>query len=373
MRILVINGPNLNLLGTREPGIYGSDTLGDLEAMWRRHGTSLGIGIDTFQSNHEGAIIDEIQAAGPRHDAIIINAAAFTHYSYAIYDALVAVGVPVVEVHISNIDEREEWRRISVISPAAERVIAGRGTQGYLDAINLLTARNHFPPSTVQYGEHSDQLFDLRIPDRPVGLVCLLHGGFWAKTWARDTMDPLASMLTDDGYATANIEYRRGPASFHASHEDVNAAVASAMDRLTREGHGDLPVSVVGHSAGGYLAIRFGEDHPEIPVVALSPVIDLDAISDARPDDDPIADYLGFDGASEAELRSQAVLTGRNAGQVTIIHGAADPDIPVGHSVSFHEAHPESTLVSLEGVDHMNLINPRHAAAGALTAAIGKR
>lgn len=368
MRLLVINGPNLNLLGTREPEIYGSDTLADLEGMWRRHGTSIGIGVDTFQSNHEGAIIDEIQAAGPRHDGIVINAAALTHYSYAIYDALVAINVPVVEVHISDIHEREEWRHTSVISPAAERVIVGRGTQGYLDAINLLTARDHFPPTTVAYGDQPDQVFDLRIPDQPIGLVCLLHGGFWRTTWERDTMDPLAATLASDGYATANIEYRRGHASFRTSQHDVAAGVSSAIDCVARDGHGQVPVTVVGHSAGGYLAMRFGEDHPDLAVVALSPVIDLESISAARPGDDPVAAFLGSDPAS-----GDAALTGRNPAQVTIIHGALDSDIPVEHSQSFHSVHPDSTFVPLEDADHMSLINPRHPASGALASAIARR
>lgn len=374
MRILVINGPNLNLLGTREPDIYGADTLPDLEAMWRRHGMSLGIGIDTYQSNHEGAIIDEIHAAGPRHDGIIINAGALTHYSYAIHDALKAIGVPVIEVHISDIHEREEWRRVSVLSPAAERVIVGRGTQGYLDAINLLVARSLFPPSALHYGPDPDQVIDIRIPDThpntPRGLVCLVHGGFWRTKWARDTMAPLAAALTDSGYATANIEYRRGPASFDTSRSDVADAIEASVRHLAAQGYANVNTVVVGHSAGGYLATRFAEEHPGVSVVALSPALDLQAISSARPDDDPVAAYLGDDEGTAPDRWADAAPSGGNADRVIIIHGTADPDIPPDHSQAFHQAHAGTTLVTLEGVDHMALIDPHDAAFTTVHAAI---
>jgi len=140
MNILVVNGPNLNLLGTREPSIYGSETLIDLEEQWSARASLLGIDVDSFQSNHEGAIIDAIHAARGTADGIVLNAGALTHYSFALADALVAVDIPYVEVHISNIYEREEWRHHSVLSEHADAVIVGRGTTGYLDAISHLHA-----------------------------------------------------------------------------------------------------------------------------------------------------------------------------------------------------------------------------------------
>ena len=370
MRLLIINGPNLNLLGTREPDIYGSETLGDLEAAWRRHGTKMGIGIDAFQSNHEGGIIDEIHASGPRHNGIVINAGALTHYSYAIHDALVAIEVPVVEVHISNVHEREEWRRSSVIAPATERVIYGRGTEGYLDAINLLVARNEYPPTSLHYGPDPDQVIDLRIPARPKALVVLIHGGFWRSQWARDTLDPLAAALAEVGYATANIEYRRGPGSVAVSRDDVERAIEAISSHLTDTVDIDLPTVVVGHSAGGYLAIRYGESHPDVTTVALSPAIDLEALSAERPGDDPIAAYIGADRATQPGLWEEAALSGRNGSNLSIVHGLEDASIPSAHSEAFHASHPATTLVTLEGVDHSDLIRPHHDAFDAITAAI---
>ena len=140
-RLLIINGPNLNLLGTRETRIYGSTTLAELEDSCRRWGTDLDASVSTYQSNHEGAIIDRLHLARDDADAIVINAGAFTHYSYAIYDALRAIELPTVEVHISDLSQRESWRRQSVIAPACIATISGRGTHGYRDAIELLVTR----------------------------------------------------------------------------------------------------------------------------------------------------------------------------------------------------------------------------------------
>lgn len=136
--LLVINGPNLNLLGTREPEIYGDTTLAELEALCVDWGREHSLSVTTFQSNHEGVIIDRIHEAATTSDALIINAGALTHYSYAIYDALVAVALPTVEVHISDIHAREEWRNRSVIQPACLAQIAGHGIEGYRQAIEIL-------------------------------------------------------------------------------------------------------------------------------------------------------------------------------------------------------------------------------------------
>ena len=136
MKLLVINGPNLNLLGLREPGIYGKGTLSDLEDFLRKVGEEEGVELSFFQSNHEGAIVDTIQAAYGVMDGIVINPAAYTHTSVAILDALKAVAIPTVEIHISDVNTREEFRRFSYVSLAAKKTIVGHGTDGYLEAID---------------------------------------------------------------------------------------------------------------------------------------------------------------------------------------------------------------------------------------------
>jgi 3-dehydroquinate dehydratase-2 len=137
-RILLVNGPSLNLLGTREPAIYGHETLADVEDATRVAAAELGWELDAVQSNHEGVLIDAIHAARDTAVGIVINAGAFTHTSIAIRDALVGVGLPVVEVHVSNVHAREGFRAHSYISPVAACVIVGAGVQGYEFAVARL-------------------------------------------------------------------------------------------------------------------------------------------------------------------------------------------------------------------------------------------
>jgi 3-dehydroquinate dehydratase-2 len=138
MKILVINGPNLNLLGVREPEIYGKESLKDIEEMLFEYCSERGDYVRFFQSNHEGAIIDAIQEAAGTVDGIVINPGAYSHYSYAIRDAISSVSIPTVEVHISNIYAREDFRKICVIKDVCIGQICGRGTKGYRDAIDLI-------------------------------------------------------------------------------------------------------------------------------------------------------------------------------------------------------------------------------------------
>ena len=141
MKLLVINGPNLNMLGIREPDIYGKSTYADLIAMLEEHAKKLDVALECFQSNHEGAIVDKIQAAYfEKVDGIVMNPAAYTHTSVAIADALKAVKIPVVEVHISKVDEREAFRRISYVRDIAVATISGKGFDGYLEAMDLLVS-----------------------------------------------------------------------------------------------------------------------------------------------------------------------------------------------------------------------------------------
>lgn len=137
-RILVLHGPNLNLLGTREPEIYGYTTLDDINTMIAARAAEAGIETAFYQSNHEGDLVDAIQQANHKFDFIIFNAAAFTHYSIAIRDAIAAIDVPVIEVHLSNIHQREEFRHTSVLAPVAIGQICGLGVESYLAALEAI-------------------------------------------------------------------------------------------------------------------------------------------------------------------------------------------------------------------------------------------
>ena len=141
MHILVINGPNLNMLGIREPAIYGSGTYAALCEMIQKKADALGISVECFQSNHEGALIDKIQAAYGTVDGIVINPGGYTHTSVAILDALKAVALPTVEVHISDVDNREAFRQISYVGLYAEQRFAGFGFEGYCMALEYLVSR----------------------------------------------------------------------------------------------------------------------------------------------------------------------------------------------------------------------------------------
>ena len=141
MKILVINGPNLNLLGLREPDIYGKRTYSDLIQMIRAEADRLDVTVEFVQSNHEGVLVDAIQGAYQTADGIVINPGAYTHTSVALLDAVKAVGVPTVEVHISDPDTREEFRKVSYIRAACVASIKGHGLEGYLEALRFLANR----------------------------------------------------------------------------------------------------------------------------------------------------------------------------------------------------------------------------------------
>ena len=141
MKILVLNGPNINMLGIREPGIYGKQTFSDLLALLETTARQLGVEMEQFQSNHEGCIVDKIQQAYGKFQGIVINPAAYTHTSVAILDALKSVAIPAVEVHISNVDAREDFRQVSYPGMYCEKTIKGQGLDGYCQAMKYLNEK----------------------------------------------------------------------------------------------------------------------------------------------------------------------------------------------------------------------------------------
>ncbi len=141
MKLLVINGPNLNMLGIREPDIYGKSTYKDLCEMIENHAKELNISVEIYQSNHEGDLVDKIQSALGNTNGIVINPAAYTHTSVAILDALKAVSIPTVEVHISDVSSRESFRSISYVREYCKKTISGHGFNGYLEAMDFLTGK----------------------------------------------------------------------------------------------------------------------------------------------------------------------------------------------------------------------------------------
>lgn len=140
-RILVLHGPNLNRLGRREPDVYGTLTLAELDDLIRRHATALGVQTLHLQSNHEGALIDALQDADDDCDGVVFNPGAYTHYSYALRDAVASLAIPVVEVHLSDLQARESWRRTSVIAEVCVGQVMGRGAGSYCEGLDILAAR----------------------------------------------------------------------------------------------------------------------------------------------------------------------------------------------------------------------------------------
>lgn len=363
MRILIINGPNLNLLGTREPSIYGTSTLQDLETQWRDHGARISASVDTFQSNHEGAIVDAIHNGIGRYEGLIINAGALTHYSYSLRDAVTASGLPVVEVHISNIHEREEWRHFSVLSDVCELTIVGRGTDGYRNAIDHIVAAQALPPSTENYGDHREAVLDLRIPpgEGPHPVALLIHGGFWRDIWKRDLMDPMAVALTELGWATVNVEYTRGQGSYGYAPNDLAGAVEWIRNRASEFALDAGRILAVGHSAGGFLALKLAHDGvPIAAAVPLGAVTDLRTLAQSMPNDDPVALFLGSTHDDASRLWEQAELTGSARVPVHLIHGARDETVLPSQSEIYAERGDRTvSLTVIDGGDHMDVIDPR--------------
>lgn len=382
-RILILNGPNLNLLGSRKPDLYGTTSLADLEGLCAQWGSDRGLEVETFQSNHEGDLIDRLHAARNIVDGVVINPGALTHYSYALHDAIDAIEIPVVEVHISNVKERESWRSHSVVGPACVYTIYGRGIDGYRWAVDHLAHRAAWATTTLAYAGGSDHVGDLRVPDThgPHPVAVLIHGGFWRHHWTRDTMEAIAIDLTGRGWATWNIEYRRVGmgGGFPTTLQDVGAAV-DHLDDIAAEFQLDLGrVVVLGHSAGGQLAVwaanrhRLGEDDPGaaprvVPaaVVSLAGVLNLEVAEKTGLGDGAVAAFLGNAARTAAYRAASPQLLLPADRPHIVVHGTDDDRVPVSYAHAYLDAarRPGTPveLLEIEGADHFDPITPSSSA-----------
>ena len=379
--VVVLNGPNLNLLGRREPDIYGAETLADLDREVIAWGTEQGLVVETFQSNHEGELIDRLHQAGEYADAVVLNAGALTHYSYALHDAIRSIPIPTVEVHLSNIHAREEWRSHSVVRPACVYSIFGRGKQGYRDALRHLVWRAAEPPTAIAYGDLPDQIGDLRLPvgAGPFPVAVVIHGGFWGDVWTRDLMDGISVDLAGRGWATWNIEYRRmgSGGGWPGTLDDVAMAI-DALSWIAEDAAIDLErVVATGHSAGGHLAL-WSAARPRLTVgtsgasprvhisavVGLAPVSDLIDAHQHNVGNGAIGAFMGrtpSEGPDRYAAASPFALLPLGVRQV-VIHGDADPVVPFSMSETYVQAAVDAgdTVVfhALEGRGHYEIIDP---------------
>lgn len=343
MNVLVINGPNLNMLGRRQPEVYGSDTLADLEGRIRAWAGAMAVETDFLQTNSEAKMIEAIHDHSG--DGIVLNPGAFTHTSRAIADAIAAIEAPVVEVHMSNVHDREPWRAHSMVSDVCVHTIYGRGAVGYRDAVRHLKNRAAIPWQVERYGPHPDNIGDLRMSGED--LVVIVHGGIWRGEYERDTTESLAVDLAQRGVSTWNVEYRRlgRGGGWPASGQDV----LTALDTVPRLGLAGR-VSIVSHSAGSYLAM-WAAARTRIEVnshLALAPVLDLD-----------LSVASGDQCASEsADLINQGAPTFPGAGDIEtiIVHGQSDQVVPVSHSQMVAPNH--GLELHLTGTDHFSLLDP---------------
>ncbi|HEX2153442.1 MAG TPA: type II 3-dehydroquinate dehydratase [Acidimicrobiia bacterium] len=362
--VLCLHGPNLNQLGRRQPEVYGSTTLPELEAAVNDWGRTLGFEVRCLQSNHEGELVEAIHEA--RDDAgVIFNPGALTHSSRALQDAVAAIDSPVVEVHLSNIRKRERWRRRSFLAPVAAASIFGRGPIGYRDGLRHLANRAAFPIETVRYGPHPDQVMDLRRGEASTGVI-LVHGGFWRDEWGRDTTESWAVDLARRGVPSANLEYRRldsgGGAA--ATVSDVARAMEEATDHL-----GTDSIVAVGHSVGSQLVLAAMAEgfHAAVSAfISVGGVLDLEGAE---------RDGIG-DGAIEAfdpgwSLSPLGLPPPRCP--VVLMHGGADdlvPDIQSRRYADYLTHHQvEHLLGVLEEVGHFDALKASSPAwTGALDA-----
>lgn len=377
MKYLLLNGPNLNLLGTREPEVYGRETLADVEAKCRAWAGELGGTVETVCSNHEGELIEAVHSARGRMDGIVFNPGAYAHTSYALHDAVAAAETPTVEIHISDVESREPWRRISRIGPACAHRIFGRGVEGYRWAIRHLHYRALHPPTTRAYGEDPDNVGDLRLPEAgrdggPYPVAVLFHGGGWRRVITRDVMDGAAVDLARRGTATWNVEYRRIPpvGGWRAMLEDGTAAV-DHLRELADEFPLDMErVTTVGHSAGGHVAFfasRAARNARVQPArfVPLASMLDLELSARSHRLGGLVERLLGgeevtaFDDLNPTGLVPLGIPT-------VALHGTADESVDVKQSRNYVRAAQEkgdqAELMEIPGAEHGDFLEPNSTA-----------
>lgn len=343
MKTLVLNGPNLNMLGSRQPDTYGTATLEEVMADLAGWASPRGVEIDPMQSNHEGELVEAIQTGG--HDGIVLNPGALSHTSRALTDAILSVETPVVEVHISNIKERESWRAVTTVSEACVRTIYGRGTVGYRHALLHLLNRPHLGDA-VRYGPAPDNIGDLSHGEGP--LAVLVHGGFWRHEWERDTMESLTTDLSGRGFSTWNLEYRRigtgggWPGSAHD--------LLTALDDVPRLGLGHTEVLVVTHSAGFPTAVwAAARSTTKVAgMVALAPVTDLATHAASAGEGSAEAQRL-LDSGAPATIEPTTY-------PVLVVHGQDDTLVPTDHSLALAER-DDVQLAAVSG-GHFELLDP---------------
>ncbi|MFP3916112.1 MAG: type II 3-dehydroquinate dehydratase, partial [Actinomycetota bacterium] len=350
--VLCLNGPNLDMLGTRQPDIYGSTGLTDLESTVIEWGQALGFEVECRQSNREAEMIELLHEAEGRA-GVVLNPAALTHTSAALADAIASTSTPVVEVHLSNVRSRDRWRRRSYVSPVAAATIFGRGAEGYRAALRHLANRQAFPMQTARYGPHVDQVLDLRVVEGDVG-VAIVHGGFWLDAWGRDTTESWSVDLAQHGIPTANLEYRRlgSGGGARPTMSDVVGGLRAAVRLLEVE-----TLMIVGHSAGAHLATAAARRAgiPLRALVTVSGVLDLAEAAAARRGDGAA---LRFD----PERTTDPLDDLPPPVPVLVAHGAEDTVVPASHSRRYFqhlgEGGRSGRLLIRDGVRHFDALDP---------------
>lgn len=350
--VLCLNGPNLDLLGSRQPDVYGVAAITELEARVVEWGRELGFDVTFRQTNHEGEMVEAIHSAVGAA-GVLVNPGAWGHYSFAIRDAIASIHVPVVEVHLSNVRERSRWRRRTVITEAATANIFGRGHESYRAGLKHLANLLRLPPETHRYGTHPDQVIDLRKGERTSG-VLIFHGGFWMDSWGRDTTESWAVDLASRGIPTANAEYRRLPSGggLRGTRTDAVRVMQEVADLLGVEG-----VVVVGHSAGAHLAVHAMASSGSMPAgfVSVGGVLDLRAA---------VADGLG-EGAVAAfdpEATTSPLDIPPPPVPIRLVHGEADRAVPVSQSQRYadyvEDVGGDVDLTTVAGEGHFRGLEP---------------